>query len=80
MVPLKIHLNCFKRAGYVTIQWVFTRFEGLTTMLLTIQVLLDIILGRLVNNYWSFDDTETRWNVSNYLPVDTVQYPKRTEF
>ena len=55
MVTLKIHLNYVERADYVTTQCVCTRFKGLTTMLLTIQVLLDIILDQLVNNYWYFD-------------------------
>jgi hypothetical protein len=49
-------------------------------MLLMIQDLLDIILDRLVNNYWYFNGTKTRYNVNNYLPVDTVQHPKRIEF
>jgi len=51
MVTLKIQLNHVERADYVTTQCVCTRFKGLTTMPLTIQILLDIILDRLVNNY-----------------------------
>lgn len=44
-----------------------------------IQVFCNATMCQLVNSFWSFEWVWCLWNISNYLPANTMQHPRQPE-